>query len=138
MTHDPVMLAAKIVDRIKEETTVSYNILEARAKELDIPSAIFEQAMTLVHRKKIVETKTKKNDIIYSIKIIKPPAVHTGAEWVTANYPWPGMNGVPAFEMPFPDIDLSHIFLRGEEREQYKAEAKGRLYISKQSYEYHR
>lgn len=133
MTHDPVMLAAKIIKRIGADGTTNYAALEARAKELEVPDAIFQAAMTIVHRSKKIERKVKGDDIVYSVKVVKEPVVHTGAAWVTANYPWP-----ENFEMPFPEIDLSHIFLRGEEREKYKAEAKGRVYIPKQKYEYAR
>lgn len=49
----------------------------------------------------------------------------THLSWLRANYPWPGKNGVPPFEMPFPEIDMSWMFLKShEERIAYKAAAK--------------
>lgn len=53
----------------------------------------------------------------------------------TIPYPWPGRDGIPEFVMPFPEIDMSFIFLTPEELDKYKAESRGRTFIPKKKYE---
>ena len=125
-----IELARKIIKRINADAPIAYSTLEARAIEKGIELSLFEQAMTIVNKTKTIESKVKGDDIIYTIKVIKLPTVHTGLAWVTHNYPWP-----ENFEMPFPEIDMSYIFLTPEELEKYKAEARGRVYIPSKRYQ---
>lgn len=133
-------LARKIATRITTDAPITYSTLEARAVEKGIDPNLFQQAMAIIHRSKLIECKTQGDEIVYTIKVVKEPVKLSGAEWVTKHYPWPGQNGIPVFEMPFPEIDMSHLFLTGEELEKYKCEAKGRPYIpgKKKAYEHAR
>ena len=125
----PTELATKIITRILTDQGSTYDKLEARAVEKGIDMNTFQAAMVIVHRSKLIEQSVKFGVIQYKPKV-KPevkPAV--GASWLSLNYPRPGVNGIPVFEMPFPEIDMSHLFLKGEELEKYKCESKGRPYI---------
>ena len=69
---------------------------------------------------------TVRGDQVYYQVAPEPKTPIDHLMWVTANYPWPGVNGVPEFVMPFPEIDYSHLYLKTkEERDAYLAEAKG-------------
>lgn len=94
--------------------------------------------MAIVHRSKLIEQNVKYGVIQYKPAVAKPVQKPVGAAWVTANYPWPGKNGVPEFVMPFTEIDMSFLFLKGEDLERYKCESKGRPYIpgKRKAYEY--
>lgn len=128
MTHDPVMLAAKIAKRIAAGDSVTYTTLEARAKELEVPDAIFQQAMTIVHRSKVIERMVKAGDIVYGVKVVK--VAPTGAAWVTANYPrMDETNDGSGIE-----ADYSYLFLTPEEIDKYKAALTGRTYVPKKRY----
>ena len=117
-------LAALIIKRIIEDNGSTYDKLEARAVAKGIDMNTFQAAMVIVHRSKLIEQSMKYGVIQYKIAVAKPIQAPQGTSWVTANYPWP-----ENFEMPFPEIDMSHLFLKGEELEKYKCEAKGRPYV---------
>lgn len=96
----------------------------------------FYSALEKVHRdKRIIQTQ-RKDEVWYEpyVAPIAKPQPHL--DWVKANYHWPGKNGVPEFAMPFPEWDLSWIFLKPEELEKYKAELKGTDYTPKKKYEH--
>lgn len=138
MTTDHIQLAARIIRYIAKEGTVSYEAIEERAATHGIPSGILDNAMVLVHRNKGVSAVKAGGTIMYAVAAPKKavtPVSHT--TWLTENYPWPGKAQVPDFVMPFPEIDMSWIVLKGEELDKYKAEARGRVYISKKKYEHH-
>lgn len=131
----PTELATKILTRIIKDGSSTYDILEARAVALGINMNIFQAAMVIVHRSKLIEQSVKYGVIQYKIAVKKEAKSLSGAEYVTKNYPWPGKNGIPVFEMPFPGIDMSYIFLRGEDIDKYRAEVKGVAYLPKKRYQ---
>jgi hypothetical protein len=141
--HDPVLLSSKILDRITKDGQVTYSQLEARAVEKNIPIALFESAMARVHKHKTLLMKTSvgtadSGEITYSIKPVVISSQMSHVQWCSDNYPRPGVDGVPPFVMPFPEIDMSHIFLSPEEMQAFKAELKGQRFIKKKAYLYAR
>lgn len=130
----PTTLAALIIKRIIEDGGSTYDKLEARAVKKGISMNTFEAAMVIVHRSKLIEQSVKYGVIQYKVAEKKVEKPFSAAEWVTENYPWPGKNGIPVFEMPFPEIDMSYLFLTPEEMDKYRAEAAGRTYIPKKRY----
>lgn len=120
----PTELATKIITRILTDQGSTYDKLEARALQMGIDMNTFQAAMVIVHRSKLIEQSVKYGVIQYKPAVTKPVQPPQGTSWVTANYPWP-----ENFEMPFPEINMSHLFLNGEELEKYKCEAKGRPYV---------
>jgi hypothetical protein len=137
---NPKDLATKIITRIWADHGSTYDRLEARAVAKAIPMYTFEAAMAIVHRSKLIEQSVKYGVIQYRAATKSPAKEVVGAAWVTQNYPWPGVGDVPPFVMPFPEIDMSHLFLKGEDLERYKCESKGRQYIpgKRKAYEYAR
>lgn len=130
---NPQDLATKIITRIWADHGSTYDRLEARAVAKAIPMSTFEAAMAIVHRSKLIEQSVRYGVIQYRPAVAKPVQAPIGAAWVTANYPWP-----EEFVMPFPEIDMSFLFLSGEDLERYKCESKGRPYIpgKRKAYEY--
>lgn len=120
-------LSERIATGIKKTPNQSYTTLEQHAVRIGIELSTFMAAMELVHQNKQIQSKTFKDDIIYSFAVAKVKVPESQASWIVNNYPYPGKNGIPEFVMPFPEIDLSHIFLKTkEERDAYKAQASGR------------
>jgi hypothetical protein len=124
---DPRLFAKKILIRIEEaEGDVTYTSLQERAIEKDISLDVLDAALQHLHRFKKVKQRVKGDEIIYKAKpraVLKDP--FATSTWVRDNYPYPGKNGVPEFVMPFPEMDLSFIFLKPQEMKEYKARAKG-------------
>lgn len=131
----PKELAVKIVAGIIKKPGVTYQRLEEHAKSLGIPLGIFQNAMDLVHKDKTIQSKLKSGVIIYVVREDnKPtgPLAHT--TWCNENYPWP-----KNFIMPWPEWNLSFIFMKPDEAEAYHAAAKGKsLFAKKKKYEYTR
>lgn len=125
----PTDLATKIITRILTDTGSTYDKLEARAVAKGINMNTFQAAMVIVHRSKLIEQSVKFGVIQYKVAVAKPAQPPVGTSWLSLNYPRPGVGDVPVFEMPFPEIDMSHLFLKGEDLERYKCEAKGRPYV---------
>lgn len=125
----PTALAALIIKRIIDDAGSTYDKLEARAVEKGISMDVFQAAMTIVHRSKLIEQSVKYGVIQYKVKEKKIAKPFSAVEWVTQNYPWP-----ENFEMPFPEIDMSYLFLKPEEMDRYKAQVVGRSYIPKRRY----
>jgi DNA-binding transcriptional ArsR family regulator len=124
---DPNLLAVKILKRIEEaEDYVSYSSLQERAEEIGVSLDLLDNALEKLQKRKKVKMRVKGDDILYKAKprakLKDPFAVST---WLRDNYPYPGKNGIPEFVMPFPEIDMSYIFLTPDEMKQYKANAKG-------------
>ena len=132
LTEDPIKLAHKIANYITREGFVTYDQIMVRSEKHGIPEDITQAALGIVHKKRDIVIGTSKGIITYKPK---PGEVEkeepSYASWITLNYPWPSKNGIPSFIMPFPSIDYSYIFLRGEDLEKYKCEAKGRVYTGK-------
>lgn len=131
MTNDPVQLATKIARYIVKERGCSFETIKQRAVSHGINDNILESALAIIHRNKNIEAKNTKNGIVYCIKKIKLVTPISHIEWVKNNYPYPDN-----FIMPFPEIDMSWIVLKGEALDKYKAAAKGMPYIPKKRYEH--
>lgn len=129
---DQNQLAKKIEKRILAEGEVSYSDLEKIALEKDIDLNVFDAALSKLHRFKKVTQTVKKDDIYYKPTPKpkpKPPDDHMA--WLRENYPRPepcgakGCTGYCKKCMPFPEIDMSYLFLKPSEMLEYKAKAKG-------------
>lgn len=73
--------------------------------------------------KRITVTVNASDEVMYKLSSVKakPTPSTSHLEWLRVHYPWPSN-----FIMPFPEIDLGHLFLRTlEERQAYQAQAKG-------------
>lgn len=126
----PPALATAILTRIIKDGGSTYDILEARAVEKAIPLHTFEAAMTIVHRSKLIEQSVKSGVIQYKVAVKKTPVIHTGAAWVTHNYPkMDSTNDSSGI-----DVDFSYLFLTPEEMDRYRAEVRGVAFISKKRY----
>lgn len=130
-----ILLAEKLIKAIGEADTVSFDVLEARARKHGIAMGTFDSAIALIHKLPNVKRSVAHGTVQYAIQVVKPkPGPGTASAWVRENYPWPGVGDVPPFEMPFPEIDMSWILLSPEELDKYKAEAAGRTYIPRKRY----
>jgi hypothetical protein len=134
-----LLLAEKLVLHIDAEKTTTFDKLEARALKHGIAMSVFDRAIEKLHKLPNIKRTVKLGTVHYELQAVKAKAgpILSG-EWVAANYPWPGKNGVPEFVMPFPEMDLSYLFLKPEEAEEYKAQMKGKKMFSKKKYEYAR
>jgi len=133
---DPVRLSKLIIDRITELGTVTYDQLLERAKEKNIEEGVFNNAIQRVHKKKTVLVKNVKGVLTYSIKPVVVETTPSHVEWCKANYPYPGQNGLPEFVMPFPEWDVSYIFLTPDEFEEYKEAIRGGRVYKRKRYQY--
>lgn len=87
------------------------------------------QALERIGKK--LKSTVKVGQVYYQGKPeTKTPTDHL--VWVTKNYPWP-----EEFVMPFPEIDMSQLFLKTkEERDLFKSEMSGRPFqYNKRRYE---
>lgn len=129
----PTELATKIITRILTDQGSTYDKLEARAVQMGIDMNTFQAAMVIVHRSKLIEQSVKYGVIQYKVAK-KKHKIEPGSHiiWARENYPpydpW-CVDADGNMIMPFPEIDMSHLLLKGEELEKYKCEAKGRPYI---------
>jgi hypothetical protein len=130
---DHRLFAKKILERIeKAEGDVTYTSLQERAIEKGIELDVLDRALEHLHRFKKVKQRVKGDEIIYRPrlkKVVKDP--FAVASWVRDNYPYPtpcaakGCTGICDACMPFPEWDLSWMFLTPDEMAEYKAQAKG-------------
>lgn len=129
MTHDPTILAKKLIAYIQAcPLPVSYEVIYKRATSKHaIPQGILDNALAIVHRSKLI---TRNSKGLYTVKIQPlPRPAPTHMSWLRNNYPW-----VKDFIMPFPEIDMSHIFLSPEDLLKYKAQVRGVAYIPTKRY----
>lgn len=127
-------LRDRIIRRIVAQHPVTYEKLEALVLGIGHTELEFMEAMEAVHRDKRVVQTTHGDTIQYRPYIV-PPVKESFKS--TVPYPYPGRDGEPEFVMPWPDWDMSWIFLKPEELEKYKAESKGRTYIPSKRYRHH-
>ncbi len=115
-------LSERIIKYIESHHPISYSKIVQVAQGKGFSEYETSQALDKVHRNKSITTKTKGTEIWYDLITTAPPKpAPTHTTWLKNNYPWPSN-----FIMPFPEIDLGHLFLRTlEERNAYLAEAKG-------------
>ena len=114
---DTKKLADLICTRIIKSGGMTLDQIEERAEEKGIDLDQLYEAMEIVaKRPKIMVSgkKYKEKKIIKDKLFVK--------NW---KYPFPGRDGVPSFVMPFPEIDMSFIFLSPEDMKQYKIDLKG-------------
>lgn len=132
MTHEPTALAIKIGKYIQLSRGCAYADIKSRAAERSIPPDVLEEALRVLHRLPQIHRTVAGGDVQYVWKevVAKPVTVASHVTWVNEHYPWP-----EEFVMPFPEIDMSWMFLRTlEERQAYKSAAAGR-YVAGQWYE---
>lgn len=130
---DHILLSKKILERIEEtEGEISYSDLEQIAIKKNIDINIFDAAISHLHRFRKVTQKVKGEEIYYKFKP-KPKKKNPFAaqDWLRDNYPRPtpceakGCHGICKKCMPFPEIDLSYLFLTPSEMLEFKAQMKG-------------
>lgn len=136
MTHDPTTLAIKIGKYIQASRGCSYSDIKIRAAERGIDHGALEDALRVLHRLPNIHRTVAGGDVQYVWKeqTAKPTTSKSHIDWVNKHYPWPDQ-----FVMPFPEIDMSGMFLRTlEERQAYKAAVRGVAYIKTKRYEHSR
>jgi len=123
-------LSKLIVTRILQDGEVTLTQLENRAIERGLLLDDLYTALEAVHRNKSIARTVRQGEVVYMKKAPpKSPTDHLA--WVRANYPWPDN-----FEMPFPEIDMSFLFLKTkEERDAFRAEMSGRPVYTKQTWQ---
>lgn len=112
-------LSERIIAYIEKHHPLALTTLEGVVVSKGFTLEELYAALTKVHKDKRVLQSTRGNEVYYTIApvITKQPSSHL--TWVTNNYPWP-----TNFEMPFPEIDMSHLFMTREQALEYKAAAK--------------
>ena len=119
-----------ILTAITKNPGITLSELEQRAEKRGVPLLELYAVLETIHRDKQVTQTTKGDDVVYRPTSTVPRRTTSTSHltWVRQHYPWPDK-----FEMPFPEIDMSWMFLRTvEERDAYKAAAKGQpLYMLK-------
>ena len=123
----PTTLATLIIKRIIDDAGSTYDKLEARAVEKGISMDVFQAAMTIVHRSKLIEQSVKFGVIQYKVaekKVAKPgpqrPSYYPEMDKTNDG------SGI--------DADFSYLFLTPEELLEYKAKVKGVAYIPRRQY----
>lgn len=136
-----ILLAEQLVKRISEDGESTFDKLEARALQLGVSMNIFDQAIALIHKMKSVKRVSKLGTVKYSIQELKKKVQLVKTYISLAEYEAPARIDSPwCFDEsgrlidPFPEIDVSYIFLKPEALEKYKAELKGRTFIPKSRY----
>lgn len=140
MNTDPTQLAIKIGKYIQASNGCSYTDIKNQAAIRGIDPDTLEQALLILHRQKTIHRTVAGGDVqyLFRVPVAKPVTAVSQVEWVTQHYPWPGKGDVPEFVMPFPEIDMSFLFLKTlEERQAYKEAAAGR-YVAPEWYEHPR
>ena len=125
-------LSERIIAYILNHHPITYREIEDVAMGKGFSQLAIMDAMELVHKDKRITQIARGDEIVYRPYIAPVVKEHLKS---TVPYPYPGRDGVPEFVMPFPEWDLSFIFLTPEEMDRYRAESKGRAYIPKHGYE---
>ena len=125
-------LSERIIAYILNHHPITYREIEDVAMGKGFSQLAIMDAMELVHKDKRITQSARGDEIVYRPYIAPVVKEHLKS---TVPYPYPGRDGVPEFVMPFPEWDLSFIFLTPEEMDRYRAESKGRAYIPKHGYE---
>ena len=105
-----------IINYIKKNQPISYDKIEARVIETGRDLFEFEEAMQQVHKDRRIKVTDK---LVYSYKEPEKKSPNPGSDWLRNNYPR------IEYEMPFPEIDMSYLFLKPDEMRAYLADAKG-------------
>ena len=121
-------LSERIIAYVQNHYPLSMSALECIVLSKGFTLDDFYTALEVVHKDKRIVQSTRRGEVWYSPApeptVVKTP---THVEWLTNNYPYPDN-----FEMPFPEIGMSFLFLRTkEERDAFKAEMSGRpVYVN--------
>lgn len=117
-----LLLAEKIVELIiKSPEGLSLDVIDARAQKHGIDMRTLDAALERIHKLRSIERSTVKGTIRYRVKQkVEPKGPASHVSWLRLNYPWP-----KDFVMPFPEIDMSYLFLKPAQLKEYKAMAKG-------------
>jgi len=124
-------LQERIIAYILNHHPITYRELEDIAMGKGFSQLAIMDAMELVHKDKRIAQSTHRDEIVYRPYIAPPVKEHFKS---TVPYPYPGRDGIPEFVMPFPEWDLSFIFLTPDELDKYKADLRGVKYIRKKRY----
>ena len=130
---DKNLLAKKILEKIAQSNELlSYTTLLDRAGQLGIEQNIFDAAIERLQKTKRVTVKVKGDEIYYkALEKPKPKAFDSHLQWLKENYPYPtpcsatDCHGLCVACMPFPEIDMSYLFMTPDEMKEYKAQMKG-------------
>jgi hypothetical protein len=115
------MISNRVTDYILKRTGTTLGQLEGVVVSAGLTLDELYTALETVHRDKRITRRVIKGEIVYT-PTPEPKAPTDYLKWVREHYPYPDK-----FIMPFPEIDMSFMFLRTkEERDAYKAEASGR------------
>jgi hypothetical protein len=123
-------LTTRITDYILKRTATTLTQLEGVVVSHGFTLDDLYTALEAVHRNKSIARTVRQGEVVYMKKAPpKSPTDHLA--WIRANYPWPD-----SFEMPFPEIDMSFLFLKNkEERDAFKAEMSGRPVYTKNTWQ---
>lgn len=124
-------LSERIIKYIESHHPISYSKIVQVAQGKGFNEYQVSQALDKVAQNKSISTKVRKEEIWYDLITITPVSTPTHTSWLSKNYPRP-----LHFEMPFPEIDMSWLFLKTkEERDAFKAEMSGRpVYMMNKKY----
>lgn len=126
-------LSERIIAYILNHHPITYRELEDVAMGKGFSQLAIMDAMELVHKDKRITQIARGDEIVYRPYIAPVVKEHFKS---TVPYPYPGRDGVPEFVMPFPEWDLSFIFLTPEKMLEYRAGLKGQKYIPRKKYEH--
>jgi len=126
-------LHERIITYVEKHFPCSMTVLEGIVLSKGFTLEQFYSALEKVHRDKRIVQSQRGGEVYYNIYIAPEVRPQPHLDWCKANYPYP-----KDFIMPFPEWDLSWIFLKPEELEKYKADAKGTTYTPKKKHEYTR
>jgi hypothetical protein len=125
-------LHERIIAYVSNHYPLSMSALEGIVLSKGFTIDDFYTALEKVHKDKRIVQSTRRDEVWYSPApeptVVKTP---THVEWLTTHYPYPDN-----FEMPFPEINMSYLFLKTkEERDAFRAEMSGRpMYMVKSKY----
>lgn len=122
------VLRDRIIKYILTNGTVSMEAIISVAKGKGFTESEVLDALSHVHKdKRVQQMADVTGHVMYKPTVQKVTTAPTHHAWVDANYPR------YEYEMPFPEIDMSYLFLKTrEERDEFKALASGRpLYMIK-------
>ena len=123
------ILSNRIADYVLGRTAVTLTELEGVVVSAGYTLNDLYTALETVHRDKRIARKVLKGEVVYT-PAPKPKLPSSHLSWTAEHYPWP-----ENFVMPFPEIDVSFIFLKTkEERDAFKAEMSGRPVYTKSKY----
>lgn len=113
-------LSERIIKYIENHHPISYTSIVNVAAGKGFSESQVLQALDTVGRNKSIITKTRKDEVWYYLVTVPAPVSNpTHVSWLAKNYPR------LKYEMPFPEIDMSFLFMKPEQAKEYKAAAKG-------------